>query len=230
MTERDEVGRPFWRGEGSGWMHMHVRECGLSTPIRVLFCCTSPLPPQPVQLARVPCSWNSAQLVGNCRKVLVQRDIKGGRRGGDEMLLAAGGGQAGVMEGMVWRWSISIRKKKKKPRFGSANELGELDRPSHSQDRISEVEVVFRGCKVEKEKREKKEVSVSLATGSQPTATVSQLTGVAARERARESQQRCWTGLEHGRRQGDGSTSLPETVLATLAGREEELLCVWAGA
>lgn len=29
------------------------------------------------------------------------------------MLLAAGGGQAGVMEGMVWRWSSSIRKKTK---------------------------------------------------------------------------------------------------------------------
>ncbi|KAH9237853.1 hypothetical protein K456DRAFT_1385379 [Colletotrichum gloeosporioides 23] len=168
MTERDEVGRPFWRGEGLGWMHIHVRECGLSTPIRVLsLYLPPPTPAGPVSSGSVflelgPASRKLSESTGTTGHQ-EGGGGGGGTRGGDEMLLAAGGGQAGVMEGkcMVWRWSSSIRKKK--PRFGSANELGESDRPSPSQDRtspsqdrISEVEVVFRGCKVEKEKRVKR--------------------------------------------------------------------------
>lgn len=113
--------------------------------------------------------------------------------------------------------------KKKKPRFGSANELGELDRPSPSQDRILEVEVVFRGCKVEKEKRgEKKKKGIvgqpcnrPPADGNVVTVDGSRSTGEEEREREREPTSVLDSSMGGGR--GTVQPACRRRVLATWA-------------
>ncbi|KAK1848497.1 hypothetical protein CCHR01_08888 [Colletotrichum chrysophilum] len=209
-------------------MHMHVRGCGLSTPIRVLsLYLPPPTPAGPVSSGSVflelgPASRKLSESTGTTGH-------QGGEGGeGDEMLLAAGGGQAGVMEGMVWRWRSSIRKKNQglAPRMSWASWTA-----PHPPRTASRRWRSFSADARLRKKRGKKGI-VGQPCNRPPAdgnvVTVGRSRSMGDGERERESRQRCWTRAWE--EAGGRLNQLVGDVCWLREQREKELLFVWAGA